>query len=107
MTVEHHPARDLQDVVHQRTRLGIMAMLCEVKRADFATIRSTLELTAGNLSQHLSVLENAELIVIEKTFEGKKARTWVKVTSAGKRAFRAELEALRALIARSDAADKR
>lgn len=102
MTESRHPVRDLDETVHQRARLGVMGILCEVKRADFNTIRSTLELTPGNLSQHLSVLERAGFVAISKTFEGKRARTWVRATAPGRRAFKAEVEALRALIERSD-----
>ncbi len=102
MIEQHHPAVDLDDTVHQRVRLGVMAILAEVKKADFNTIRSTLEVTPGNLSQHLSVLERAGLIEIQKMFEGKRVRTWVRATSAGRRAFRAEVNSLRALVNRLD-----
>ena len=47
---------ELDDVVHQRTRLGVMALLHQTGEADFGTIRGLLELTAGNLSRHLRVL---------------------------------------------------
>lgn len=102
MNPSSHPVRDLDDVVHQRTRLGVLAIVCEVKEADFSTIRSTLELTAGNLSQHLRVLDEAGLISIRKTSEGNRSRTWVRVTPAGRRAFKRELKALKDLIERHD-----
>lgn len=102
MTKQGHPVKDLDDTVHQRVRLGVMAILSEAKQADFNTIRSTLELTPGNLSQHLSVLEQAGLIGIDKTFEGKRVRTWVRATAAGRCAYRTEVEALRALVERLD-----
>lgn len=98
MKLEGHPAQHLDDTIHQRARLGIMAIVCEVKEADFSTIRSTLELTSGNLSQHLSVLEEAGLVSSKRTFEGKKPRTWVRATAKGRKAYHQELALLRALL---------
>ncbi len=104
MIEQRHPAIDLDDTVHQRVRLGVMAILAEVKQADFATIRSTLEVTPGNLSQHLSILEQAGLVEIDKAVEGKRVRTWVRATAAGRSAYRSEMNALRTLVNRLDRA---
>ncbi len=95
-----HPALRLDDVVHQRVRLGILAVLREAKRADFAALRGALDLTDGNLSRHLAVLEEAGLIAVEKGFEGRRSRTWVSATRAGRAALDAELQALSELISR-------
>ncbi|MDQ3610741.1 MAG: transcriptional regulator [Actinomycetota bacterium] len=97
-----HPTSGLDDTVHQRVRLGILAVLTEGRRADFAYLRDTLELTDGNLSRHLQVLEEADLIRIDKTFEGKRPRTWLSVTEQGRGALASELAALRALIVRAE-----
>jgi DNA-binding MarR family transcriptional regulator len=97
-----HPAQKLDDTVHQRVRLGILAVLSEARRADFAYLRDALELTDGNLSRHIAVLEQAGLVEVEKGFEGKRPRTWVQATAAGRSALRDELAALRELIARVD-----
>jgi DNA-binding PadR family transcriptional regulator len=63
-----------------------------------ATCAPTWELTAGNLSQHLSVLESAGLITIEKGYAGKRARTWITLTRAGRIALREEITQLKLLI---------
>jgi len=97
--VTSHPAQRLDDTVHQRVRLGILAVLSEARRADFGYLRDALELTDGNLSRHLAVLEQAGLVKVEKGFEGKRPRTWVQATRAGRRALAAEVKALRELIA--------
>jgi DNA-binding MarR family transcriptional regulator len=97
-----HPALRLDDTVHQRVRLGILAVLREAGRADFGYLRNALELTDGNLSRHIAVLEEAGLVKVEKGFEGKRPRTWVKSTRAGRAALSAELAALRELMARID-----
>jgi DNA-binding MarR family transcriptional regulator len=96
--VTGHPANGLDDTVHQRVRLGILTIAHEARRVDFGYLRTNLELTPGNLSQHLSVLEGAGLITIEKGYEGKRARTWVALTKAGSAALRDEIAQLKLLI---------
>ncbi len=93
-----HPAARLDDVVHQRVRLGILTVLDEARRADFAYLRDELGLTDGNLSRHLRVLDQAGYVAIEKAFEGNRPRTWVSATRQGKAALAAEVGALRELL---------
>ena len=95
-----HPTNNLDEVVHQRARLGILAMLAEADRVDFGLIQQTLELTAGNLSRHLTTLESARLVHIEKGYEGRRPRTWVRITPTGRKALKKEVQALRDLVAR-------
>jgi DNA-binding MarR family transcriptional regulator len=95
-----HPALLLDDTVHQRVRLGILAVLKEAKRADFSTLRDLLGLTDGNLSRHVRVLEDAGLVQVQKGYEGRRPRTWIASTPAGRDALEAELAALRELIKR-------
>jgi DNA-binding MarR family transcriptional regulator len=95
-----HPVLHLDEVVHQRVRLGILAVLVETTRADFTFLRTTLELTDGNLSRHLQVLEASGYVVVEKTFERRRPRTWVRATNKGQAAFAREVAALRALLNR-------
>jgi DNA-binding MarR family transcriptional regulator len=93
-----HPANGLDDVVHQRVRLGILTIAHEARQVEFSYLRDTLELTAGNLSQHLGVLEGAGLITIEKGYAGKRARTWITLTKAGDAALAEEIARLKLLI---------
>ena len=97
-----HPVLRLDDVIHQRTRLGILAILVESTRADFTYLRDTLGLTDGNLSRHLAVLEDGGLVEITKTFEGRRPRTWLQITREGATALDAEVAALRELLHRLD-----
>jgi DNA-binding transcriptional ArsR family regulator len=83
-----------------RVRLGILAIAHEARRVEFSYLRDTLGLTAGNLSQHLGVLETAGLIAIEKGYAGKRARTWVTLTKAGQAALEDEIAQLKLLISR-------
>lgn len=94
-----HPSRRLDDAVHQRTRLGILAVLCEVGRVDFVYLRDTLELTDGNLSRNISRLEHAGYVRVEKTLEERRPRTWLTITRAGRAGLDREIVALRELIA--------
>ncbi len=98
MADDAHPSQRLDDVVHQRVRLGILAVLAEADVADFGFLKETLHLTDGNLSRHLQVLEEARFVRITKAFEGKRPRTWVQATKSGRAAFASELAALRELI---------
>ena len=97
-----HPANGLDDVVHQRVRLGILTIAHEARQVEFGYLRENLELTAGNLSQHLSVLEKAGLVAIEKGYAGRRARTWISLTSAGTSALREEIDQLKLLIRQVD-----
>lgn len=97
-----HPTASLDDVVHQKHRLGILTVAAEAKRVEFGYLRSTLELTAGNLSRHITVLEQAGLVEVEKGYEGKRPKTWLHITDAGRTALAAEMAALRALLDRHD-----
>jgi DNA-binding MarR family transcriptional regulator len=92
----------LNDDVHQRVRLGILAILDGAARADFRYLRETLEVTDGNLGRHLQVLETAGLVAIDKTFENRRPRTWARITPAGRVAFRDEVSALRQIVAAAE-----
>ncbi len=102
-----HPSRQLDDAVHQRTRLGILTVLCEGGRADFSYLRRTLELTDGNLSRNLSRLEDAGYVRVEKVVEGRRPRTWLSATRAGRAALHAEVAALRDIIGRVETPARR
>ena len=93
-----HPTNGLDEIVHQRHRLGILTIAAEAKRAEFGYLRETLDLTPGNLSRHLTVLEDAGLVEVEKGYEGRRPRTWVRITRRGRSALGAELDVLSALV---------
>ena len=93
-----HPTNGLDDTVHQRHRLGILAITSRTRQASFGYLRTALGLTSGNLSTHLMVLEDAGLVRVEKGYEGRRARTWVSITRQGRAALTAELTALTELV---------
>ncbi|WP_282785622.1 MULTISPECIES: transcriptional regulator [unclassified Nocardia] len=93
-----HPSLDLDDVVHQRTRLGILALLRSGVSMEFGVLRDNLRLTDGNLNRHLKVLEQAGLITGNRVTGRGRPKTWLAITAAGRDALDAELATLRALI---------
>lgn len=93
-----HPATQLSELIHQKTRLGIVALLSEAGSAEFGLIASTLNLTAGNLSRHIAVLEDAGLVKTSKGYIGKRPRTWVSITHAGRSELGKEVKFLKAII---------
>lgn len=97
---ERHPAAELDEVVHQRVRLGILAILTEADRASFTYLREALDVTDGNLSAHVAVLAKAGLVKIDKGFVDNKPRTSVRATAKGRSTFRTEMSALSKLVNR-------
>jgi DNA-binding MarR family transcriptional regulator len=95
-----HPALDLDETVHQRVRLGVLAILSEAAECTFPMVRDELELTDGNLSRHLRVLEEAGLIEIRKGYQGRRPSTWLALTRQGRKALREELATLEKLVER-------
>jgi DNA-binding MarR family transcriptional regulator len=88
----------LDDVIHQKVRLGIMACLMAAGSADFTFLRSALSVSDGNLATHLGVLEDAGYIEIRKDGAGRKPRTTCLPTDKGRAAFEAHVAALEALV---------
>jgi DNA-binding MarR family transcriptional regulator len=95
-----HPTSGLNDTVHQRHRLGILTIATESERVEVAYLRDALELTPGNLSRHLAVLEEANLIQIERGYHGRRPKTWIRITQQGQSALAAEINALQELLRR-------
>jgi DNA-binding MarR family transcriptional regulator len=88
----------LDDVVHQRTRLGLLVVLAEVHQADFTYLKTRLQLTDGNLGKHIEILARHDLVSVRKGYEGRRPRTWISISRAGKEALQQEVNALTALL---------
>ncbi|MCR6644282.1 MAG: transcriptional regulator [Terricaulis sp.] len=88
----------LDDVIHGRLRLGIMAYLAEAEVAEFTELKAALEATQGNLSIHLRKLEEAGYVSIDKSFLNRRPLTRVRMTEAGRAAFALYLEAIAKLV---------
>lgn len=96
---DEHPVAQLDEVVHQRFRLGVLAYLSRIGRAEFTVLRDALALTDGNLNRHLAALVTAGFVNVTKPAEpGRRARTWVQITPEGRRALTHHVAALRRLL---------
>lgn len=92
----------LDEIIHQPVRLKIMAALntLEAKHwLEFVALRSIVQATDGNLGAHLSTLESTGYVVLKKDFVGKKPRTRVCLSRAGREAFDRYVATLQALLA--------
>ncbi len=101
-----HPTNGIDETVHQRHRLGILTITAEAQRAEFGYLREALGLTPGNLSKHLTVLEQAGMVEVEKGYTGRRPRTWVRITAQGRAALAAEMAALTELLRQHRAAHR-
>lgn len=99
-------ADDLRDlsavdrIIHEPARLLIVTLLYAVEQVDFLYLLHETGLTKGNLSAHLSKLEEAGYVLIEKTFRGKIPQTLISLTPEGRAAFESYRERLQKLVQR-------
>ena len=91
-------APDLDPVIHERMRLGIVSALAVQDSLAFAELRALLKTTDGNLSVHARRLEQAGYVSCRKFFVGRTPRTEYALTEAGRRALRRYLDHMEALI---------
>ena len=85
----------LDRVIHEKARLGLMAsLMAHPKGLAFADLKQLCGLTDGNLSRHLQVLEEAQVVEIIKTFERKRPLTTCRMTPSGRRRFLEYIEVL-------------
>jgi DNA-binding transcriptional ArsR family regulator len=92
---------DLDRMIHEPARLLIVTILSTVESADFLFLQRETNLTKGNLSAHLSKLEDAGYVNIEKTFKGKLPLTVCKLTEAGQVAFDGYRQQMQNFIAKT------
>ena len=85
---DRQPLTTIDRLIHEPARFLIMAHLYVVESADFLFLMRQTNLTWGNLSSHLSKLEDAGYVDVEKGFKGKKPHTMLRLTGQGRTAFR-------------------
>jgi DNA-binding HxlR family transcriptional regulator len=91
-------APELDRLIHERLRLGIVSALAVNEALSFADLKKLLNTSDGNLSVHARKLEEAQYVACTKTFEGRLPRTEYRLTPAGRRALERYLEHMEALI---------
>lgn len=78
---------EIDRLVHEPARLALIALLYVVESADFTFLMNQTGLSWGNLSAHMSKLEEAGYLEVEKSFKGRRPNTNLRLTTAGRRAF--------------------
>jgi DNA-binding MarR family transcriptional regulator len=89
---------NIDPIIHAPARLSVLTYLYVVDRSDFLFLKNMTGLTWGNLSTHLSKLEGADYVVIEKQFRGKKPYTMIRLSDTGRTAFRQYKENLQRVL---------
>jgi len=92
------PLSDIDRIIHEPARLLILAYLFVVESADFLFLMNQTGLTRGNLSSHLSKLEDAEYIHIKKEFVKKIPRTLLSLTKSGRKAFQTYRQSMKQVL---------
>jgi DNA-binding MarR family transcriptional regulator len=95
---ETHPLAEIDRAVHAPARLMVMTYLYVVESAEFISLMHLTGLTWGNLSTHLSKLEETGYVAIHKEFRGKKPHTVIELTVDGRAAFQAYKEQMQAVL---------
>lgn len=98
MRSDIHSLADVNRLIHEPSRSVILAILAVVESADFLYLQRDTGLTKGNLSVHLSKLEEAGFIKIEKTYRGKIPLTLCRITGEGRKAFDAYRNQLKLFV---------
>jgi DNA-binding HxlR family transcriptional regulator len=89
---------EIDQLIHERVRLGIVSALAANESLAFGDLKRLLDTTDGNLSVHARKLEDAKYIVCKKGYDGRVPRTEYRLTPAGRRALEKYLEHLEAII---------
>lgn len=92
----------LDPLLEHRARLAVCVLLSRHEEIAFARFKQLLDMTDGNLGAQLRKLEESGYVSPRKTFEARKPVTWYTLTDAGKRALKAHLAALQALVAAAE-----
>jgi DNA-binding HxlR family transcriptional regulator len=98
ISVPKRSTLELDRLIHERLRLGIISALAVNDRLSFNDLKALLQTTDGNLSVHARKLEDAQYISCDKTFENRMPRTEYRLTAAGRRALEKYLVHMEALI---------
>jgi DNA-binding MarR family transcriptional regulator len=85
-------------LIHEPARLALVARLYVVESADFVFLQRQVGLTGGNVSSHMSKLEAAGYVEVEKGFVGRRPQTTYRLTERGREAFRRYRETMKALL---------
>ena len=89
---------EINRLIHEPARFQVMALLYVIESADFTFIMNQLGLTWGNLSAHISKLEEGGYVTVEKGFKGKRPQTMLSLTKEGRKAFQNYRQMMRQML---------
>lgn len=98
MSVNLAPLSEIDRLIHEPARFQVMALLYVIESADFTFIMNQLGLTWGNLSAHITKLEEGGYVAVEKGFKGKRPQTMLSLTKQGRKAFQAYRQAMKQML---------
>ncbi len=93
---------EINKLIHEPARLMIISLLYVIENADFVWIKGQTGLTDGNLSSHLSKLESAGYVIVEKSIKNKKTNTLLKLSEGGRKAFEEYRKKLTQILGSTD-----
>jgi DNA-binding MarR family transcriptional regulator len=96
--VNPEPFLNLDRVIHEKGRLGIMSMLAASPELSFTDLRDTLNMTDGNLTSHMRTLQEAGYVSVSKSYENNRPLTTCSLTTAGKKAFASYVNLLEQIV---------
>lgn len=89
---------EVDRIVHEPARYMILSVLYVLEGADFQFLRTQTGLTKGNLSSHMTKLEDAGYVMVKKEFKGKKPHTMLRITKKGRKAFDGYRKKMRSIM---------
>jgi DNA-binding MarR family transcriptional regulator len=96
--VNPEPFLNLDRVIHEKGRLGIMSLLAASPELSFTELRDSLGMTDGNVTTHIRTLQEAGYVSVAKTYERNRPLTTCSMTVAGKKAFTAYINLLEQIV---------
>ena len=89
---------EIDRLIHEPARFQVMALLYVIESADFTFIMNQLGLTWGNLSAHITKLEEGGYVTVEKGFKGKRPQTMLSLTKEGRKAFQTYRQTMKQML---------
>lgn len=103
MATQEHPRHTLDEAIQSPVRFSILACLSGVGEAEFGYVRDAVEISDSTLSKQVSLLSESGFVHVRKGYVGKRPRTWLSLTAAGRERFNRHLATLQEIARRSAA----
>jgi DNA-binding MarR family transcriptional regulator len=98
MSINLTPLSEIDRLIHEPARFQVVALLYVIESADYTFVMNQLGLTWGNLSAHITKLEDGGYVAVEKGFKGKRPQTMLSLTKTGRQAFRVYRQTIKQML---------